>query len=62
MRSLVRYFRESYMKIAVAETEYAGLVTGNCFAETCNKVPCVDLDKSKVEKLSGGLITILDRI
>ena len=48
------------MKIAVVGTGYVGLVTGTCFAETGNKVTCVDIDKSKVEKLSGGQITIFE--
>ena len=37
------------MKIAVVGTGYVGLVTGTCFAETGNKVTCVDIDQSKVE-------------
>jgi len=48
------------MKIAVVGTGYVGLVTGTCFAETGNKVTCVDIDQSKVEKLSGGQITIYE--
>jgi len=48
------------MKIAVVGTGYVGLVTGTCFAETGNKVVCVDIDKSKVEKLSNGEITIYE--
>jgi UDPglucose 6-dehydrogenase len=48
------------MKIAVVGTGYVGLVTGTCFAETGNKVTCVDIDLSKVEKLSGGQITIYE--
>ena len=48
------------MKIAVVGTGYVGLVTGTCFAETGNKVVCVDIDQSKVEKLSGGQITIYE--
>ena len=47
-------------KIAVVGTGYVGLVTGTCFAETGNKVTCVDIDKAKVEKLSGGQITIYE--
>ena len=35
-------------------------MTGTCFAETGNKVTCVDIDKVKVEKLSGGQITIYE--
>src|SRR5687768_9556237 len=48
------------MKIAVIGTGYVGLVTGTCFAETGNSVTCVDIDNSKVEKLSSGQITIYE--
>jgi len=48
------------MNIAVVGTGYVGLVTGTCFAETGNKVVCVDIDQSKVEKLSCGQVTIYE--
>ena len=48
------------MKITVVGTGYVGLVTGTCFAETGNKVTCVDIDRSKVDKLSNGQITIYE--
>ena len=48
------------MRIAVVGTGYVGLVTGTCFAETGNKVVCVDIDQSKVEKLKSGQITIYE--
>ena len=48
------------MKIAVIGTGYVGLVTGTCFAETGNDVICVDIDKTKVDKLSAGQITIYE--
>jgi UDPglucose 6-dehydrogenase len=48
------------MKIAVIGTGYVGLVTGTCFAETGNKVVCVDIDQAKVNKLSAGQITIYE--
>ncbi len=48
------------MKIAVVGTGYVGLVTGTCFAETGNAVTCIDIDKTKVEKLSAGEITIYE--
>ena len=48
------------MKITVVGTGYVGLVTGTCFSETGNKVTCVDIDKSKVDKLSNGQITIYE--
>jgi UDPglucose 6-dehydrogenase len=48
------------MKITVVGTGYVGLVTGTCFAESGNKVTCVDIDKAKVSKLSAGQITIYE--
>jgi UDPglucose 6-dehydrogenase len=48
------------MKIAVVGTGYVGLVTGTCFAETGNTVTCVDIDETKVAKLSSGTITIYE--
>jgi UDPglucose 6-dehydrogenase len=48
------------MKIAVVGTGYVGLVTGTCFAETGNDVICIDIDKTKVDKLSNGEITIYE--
>lgn len=48
------------MRIAVVGTGYVGLVTGTCFSETGNKVTCIDIDQSKVNKLSGGEITIYE--
>jgi len=48
------------MKLVIVGTGYVGLVTGTCFAETGNKVVCVDIDKAKVEKLSAGQVTIYE--
>ena len=48
------------MKITVVGTGYVGLVSGTCFAETGNQVICVDIDKSKIEKLKNGQITIYE--
>jgi len=48
------------MKIAVIGTGYVGLVTGTCFAETGNKVVCVDIDQAKVDKLNAGQLTIYE--
>ncbi len=48
------------MKIAVVGTGYVGLVTGTCFAEVGNKVTCVDIDYTKIKKLSAGHITIFE--
>ena len=48
------------MKIAVVGTGYVGLVTGTCFAETGNKVTCVDIDQAKVDRLTRGEIPIYE--
>ena len=48
------------MKITVVGTGYVGLVSGTCFAETGNEVICVDIDKSKIDKLISGQITIYE--
>jgi UDPglucose 6-dehydrogenase len=48
------------MKIAVVGTGYVGLVTGTCFAETGNDVVCIDIDRTKVDKLLQGQITIYE--
>jgi UDPglucose 6-dehydrogenase len=48
------------MKITVVGTGYVGLVTGTCFAETGNEVICVDIDQSKVDRLTNGEITIYE--
>jgi UDPglucose 6-dehydrogenase len=48
------------MQIAVVGTGYVGLVTGTCFAETGNMVTCIDIDQSKIKKLSSGQITIYE--
>lgn len=48
------------MNIAVVGTGYVGLVTGTCFAETGNKVVCIDIDEEKVKKLTRGEITIYE--
>ena len=48
------------MKIAVVGTGYVGLVSGTCFAETGNDVICIDIDQSKVDRLSNGQITIFE--
>jgi UDPglucose 6-dehydrogenase len=48
------------MKITVVGTGYVGLVSGTCFSETGNIVTCVDIDQTKVDKLSAGRITIYE--
>lgn len=47
-------------KITVVGTGYVGLVTGTCFAETGNSVTCVDIDKSKVDRMKNGEVPIYE--
>ncbi len=48
------------MNIAVVGTGYVGLVSGTCFAETGNKVKCVDIDENKINMLRSGTLTIYE--
>ncbi len=42
------------MQLAIIGTGYVGLVTGTCFAETGNKVVCIDIDERKINSLREG--------
>ncbi|TNE55470.1 MAG: UDP-glucose/GDP-mannose dehydrogenase family protein [Bacteroidetes bacterium] len=46
--------------IAVVGTGYVGLVTGTCFAETGNRVTCIDIDQEKVARLKEGHVPIYE--
>ncbi len=48
------------MKIAVIGTGYVGLVVGTCFAETGNRVTCVDVDEEKIRRLRNGEVPIYE--
>lgn len=48
------------MKIGVVGTGYVGLVSGTCFAETGNKVICVDNNQNKVKQLQNGSVPIYE--
>ncbi len=48
------------MRIAVIGTGYVGLVVGTCFAETGNRVSCVDVDERKIRMLKEGKVPIYE--
>lgn len=48
------------MNLTVAGTGYVGLVTGTGFANLGNKVICFDIDKAKLDALTGGELTIYE--
>lgn len=48
------------MNITVIGTGYVGLVTGTCLAETGNRVICMDVDRSKVERMKKGEVPIYE--
>jgi UDPglucose 6-dehydrogenase len=48
------------MKLSVFGSGYVGLVTGACLAEVGNEVVCVDIDKSKIERLNRGEVPIFE--
>jgi len=48
------------MKITMVGTGYVGLVSGTGFANRGNDVVCLDIDQQKVDRLSGGELTIYE--
>lgn len=48
-------------KIAVVGTGYVGLTTGACLAHLGHDVTCVDIDATKVARLSKGDVPILEQ-
>ncbi len=51
---------ESPMNICVIGSGYVGLVVGTCFAETGNRVTCVDVDEEKIRGLKRGEVPIYE--
>ena len=52
--------KRSHIKVCVIGTGYVGLVTGAVFADLGNDVICVDSDKTKIESLNAGKMTIYE--
>jgi len=48
------------MRISVIGTGYVGLVTGTCFAESGNRVVCIDVDEDKLANMRNGKIPIYE--
>ncbi len=48
------------MNVTIYGSGYVGLVTGACLAEVGNHVVCMDVDKSKIERLNNGEIPIYE--
>ncbi len=48
------------MKVAVIGAGYVGLTTAACLAHLGHEVVCADIDESRVNKLNGGEIPILE--
>jgi len=48
------------LNITVVGTGYVGLTTAVCFASNGHQIRCVDIDESKIEKISSGISPIFE--
>ena len=48
------------MKIAVVGSGYVGLVVGTCFADSGNRITCVDVNADKIASLNRGEVPIFE--
>ena len=48
------------LKVVIIGTGYVGLVTGTCLADLGHHVTCMDIDKSRIEKLRRGVMPIYE--
>ena len=48
------------MRIAVIGSGYVGLVVGTCFADSGNRVVCVDVNEDKITRLQRGEVPIFE--
>lgn len=48
------------MKISIYGAGYVGLVSGICFAELGHDVCCVDIDKTKINRLKQGILPLYE--
>lgn len=48
------------MQVTIFGTGYVGLVTGTCLADSGHHICCVDIDRSKIDRLIAGEIPIYE--